>query len=185
MKPLTVIYWSRAFLGLVIGLLCGVYIFFSASTELASFYTLLTGLSFALLFYIATYYLLELRFFARVDTPSKIVRQGIGIYFFAWLVSWTLMVTLMAPSVSIGISYENGGLALGREFKVVAWDTSGSLVRTKNTTTASLLLSLLPQGDYVLELENVPEGYTASNQSLKLRWLQNQKLNFTLVSVPD
>ena len=131
MKPLTLIYWSRALLGLVIGIICGVYIFISASTELASFYTLLTGLSFALLFYIATYYLLKLKYFARVDNPSKIVRQGIGIYFFAWLVSWTLIVTLITSSASIAFQYENGDPVLEHKLKIkiIALDPHGKLIR--------------------------------------------------------
>ena len=185
MKPLTLIYWSRALLGLVIGIVCGFYIFLSASTELASFYTLLTGLSFALLFYIATYYLLKLKYFTRVETPSKIIRQGIGIYFFAWLVSWTLIVTLMTPSVSIDIRYENGDLVLEHEFKVEIYDAQGRLLKEKNTTTASLSMALLPQGEYVLELKNLPEDYVTSNQTMKLSWLQHQKLNLTLVEAPD
>jgi hypothetical protein len=109
MKPLNIIYWSRAALGIVIGILCGIYIYFSVSDELFSLFTLLTGVSFAMLFYLATYYVIKLKFFGRIEKPRKLVMQGIGIYFFAWIVAWTLIVTLLMPTVSISVYDTSSG----------------------------------------------------------------------------
>jgi hypothetical protein len=180
MKPLTTIYWTRAALGLVIGMLCAVYIYFSASTDLVSLYTLLTGISFAMLFYIATYYVIKSKFFARVEKQQKIVTQGIGIYFFAWIVSWTLIVTMLMPSVSVNIYVnDTGNPAEGQEFWVTARDNTGRLVQNKTTTSGTLIMALLPPGTYTFEL-----GDTGQSQELRVSWLQNLNVVFNVTPTP-
>lgn len=95
MKPLRLVYWIRACLGVVIGGLCALYNFFGPSSfppsDIADF---LRGLSFALLFYLATYYIIKLKFFTKVEKPQKLVTMGIGVYLLAWIISWSLFVSL-------------------------------------------------------------------------------------------
>ncbi|MDH5449112.1 MAG: hypothetical protein OEY24_07490 [Candidatus Bathyarchaeota archaeon] len=179
MKPLTTIYWTRAALGLVIGVLCTVYIYFSVSSDLISIYTLLTGISFAILFYLATYYVIKSKFFARVEKQQKIITQGIGIYFFAWIVSWTLIVTMLMPSASVNIYInDTGNLAEGQEFWVTARGSTGQLVQNKTTTSGTLRMALLPPGAYTFEL-----GNTNQSQELTLDWLQNLNVVFNVTPV--
>lgn len=174
MKPLTTIYWMRASLGVVIGILCGVYIYFSVSSEIVSLYTLITGISFALLFYIATFYILKSRFFGRVEKQSKLMTQGIGIYFFAWLVSWTLIVTLLMPSVSVNIYIEDTeNLVAGQTFWVTARNRAGQVVKNITTETGSLKMALLPPGTYTFNL-----GNTTQNQTKTIGWLQSLDVIF-------
>lgn len=193
MKPLTLIYWTRAALGLVIGLLCGIYIYYSATSELFNFFTLLTGISFAMLFYLATYYILKLKFYARVEKPSKLVRQGIGIYFFAWIVSWTLIVTLLMPTVSVNIYDSNSGdLVEDQEFFVLVRNAATSqLVRNitkrdfeKVTPLGSYRIALLPPGEYTFELA-ILGNFTieGQNHTLPIGWLGNLNVSFHVTPV--
>lgn len=85
MKPLTIVYWSRVGLGIVAALLC-------ALLALDSF---LSGLSFGILFYIITYYLLKRLFVAEVEKSSELFKMGIGAYFLSWIVAWVLFYTLL------------------------------------------------------------------------------------------
>jgi len=183
MKPLNIIYWTRAALGVVIGVLCAVYVYFSVTTELVSFYTLLTGISFAMLFYIATFYVIKFKFFTKVEKPSKLMMQGIGIYFFAWIVSWTLIVTLLMPSVSVSIYVDNtGSLAEGQEFWVVAENSVGQIVQNVSTTSGVLRMALLPPGSYTFRLEGNLTGYNVvnQNQTVTLDWLQSSDIIFNV-----
>ncbi len=91
MKILTIIYWSRAGLGVVAALLNVLY---DLSTRLLESGSLLRGLSFAMLIYILTYYVFKRLFISKVETPSKIFTTGIGVYFIVMIVSWTLFYTL-------------------------------------------------------------------------------------------
>lgn len=183
MKPLTLIYWIRAILGLVIGVLCGVYVYSMASVELTNFYSLLTGLSFAILFYIATYYIVKFKYFARVEKSSKLLTQGIGIYFFAWLVSWTLLTTLMMPSVSINIINDStGNLYGGEKFWVAAFNSNDQIVQNATTELGYLKMSLLLPGNYTLILGHGTEG-EISNQSLTLNWLEGTLREFNVTQL--
>lgn len=176
MKPLTIVYWSRAGLGLVIGMLCGLYVYFSVSTELRDIYTLVTGLSFAMLFYIATHYILKFKFSARVEKQSKLMTQGIGIYFFAWIVTWTLMVSLLLPTVSVRIVDKNTqDLLAGPEFWIAALDSENNVVKNLTTTSGTLKMSLLPPGDYTFKL-----GNTNQTQELTIGWLQSENVTFNV-----
>ncbi|MCW4052967.1 MAG: hypothetical protein NWE78_07155 [Candidatus Bathyarchaeota archaeon] len=188
MKLLTLIYWIRAALGLVIGLLCGLYIYYSDTSELFNFFTLLTGISFAMLFYLATYYVLKLKFYARVEKSSKLVRQGIGIYFFAWIVSWTLIVTLLMPTVSVNIyDSSSGNFVEDQEFFVLVRNAATSqLVRNitirdfeKVAPLGSYRITLLPPGEYTFELEIIGNFTIESqNHTLSIGWLDNLNVSF-------
>ena len=181
MKPLTMLYWIRAVLGIVIGLLSTAYITLGAAGELASIYTFLTGVSFALLFYIATYYVVKLKFAGKVEKASKLMTQGIGIYFFAWLVTWTLLVTLFTPAVMVNI-YNNGELADGQTFWVVARDGGGQVVRNVTTATGTLRMTLLSPGSYSFELGDMLENSTVEGQgqNVTLSWLQSASARFNV-----
>lgn len=171
-------------LGLVIGVLCGVYVYTSVAGELRDIYTLLTGLSFAMLFYIVTYYVLKLKFLSRVEKQSKLMTQGIGIYFFAWIVSWTLFVTMLMPSVSISIYLsENGELASGERFWIAALTDGGSVVQNVTTDTGTVKLSLLPPGGYTLTVTN--DNYSAENRFLTIDWVQSFDVRFNVTRVSE
>jgi hypothetical protein len=150
----------------------------SVTRELASFFTLLTGLSFAMLFYIATFYVIKLRFLGKVEKQSKLMTQGIGVYFFAWLVSWILVVSLMLPSASVSI-YLDGEPAGGRTFWVAARNAAGDVVQNATTTSGSLQIALLSPGTYKFEVGNVTGLHVVGQgQELTLGWLQSPVVVF-------
>lgn len=183
MKPLTLIYWMRAILGVVIGGLCSLYVYSSVAEELASLYTLLTGVSFALLFYMVTYYVIKFVFLAKVEKQSKLMTQGIGIYFFAWVVSWTLIVTLLLPSVTVSIySDDTGNLVVGEDFWVATWNSLGDVVQNVTVSSGSSRVALLSPGTYMFELGGDLSGYEVvnQNQTLMLGWLESPQLTFNL-----
>jgi hypothetical protein len=185
MKPLSVIYWARAGLGVIIGVLCAVYLYLSVSRELGSLFTLLTGLSFAMLFYIATFYVIKLKFLGKVDKQSKLMTQGIGIYFFAWLVSWVLVVSLLLPSVSVSV-YASGGFTEDRKIWVAARNTDGGVVQNVTTTISSFKMALLPPGNYTFQLGGNFENETVmgQDQELTLEWMQSYTVVFNITQNP-
>jgi membrane associated rhomboid family serine protease len=88
MKPLTVLYWGRVGLGVVAGLLCA----------LLRLDSLLSAISFGILFYILTYYIIKSQLAAKVEKKSELFKMGIFVYFMAWIVGWILFNTLLTPS---------------------------------------------------------------------------------------
>ena len=94
MRPLTIIYWSRLALAVVAGAISTwVTLAFGGDRGIN---TILNGLTIALLVYLVTYYAVYKPMFKnKVEKQSKLMTQGIGIYFFAWLVSWILIYTLI------------------------------------------------------------------------------------------
>lgn len=88
MNPLNVIYWTRFLLGIVAALTSA--LLSSAIRE----FSLLNGISIALLVYIITYYVYKAMFLAKVEKASKIFTTGVGIYFLSWLVVWVLLYTI-------------------------------------------------------------------------------------------
>jgi hypothetical protein len=144
---------------------------------------LFTGVSLALAFYVITYYIVKLRFFARVEKQSKLMTQGIGIYFFAWIVSWILIVTLLLPSLTVSV-YANGELLEGQQFWVVAYNNAGNPVQNITTITGRLKMALMPPGDYTFELGGNLTGYIIVNQneSVSLTWLESGSLEFNINS---
>jgi hypothetical protein len=92
MRPLTIIYWTRLALAVVAG---GISTWVTLLFGERGINTFLNGLTVALLVYLITYYLVfKPTFKNKVEKQSKLMTQGIGIYFFAWLVSWILIYTL-------------------------------------------------------------------------------------------
>ena len=90
LKPLNVIYWSRVGFGVLAALICVLLIDVEEVTN-----PLINGMSIGILVYIITYYILKLRFMARVENPTKVFTMGIGAYFITWIVAWGLLNTLM------------------------------------------------------------------------------------------
>jgi hypothetical protein len=91
-KPLVIIYWLRLVLGIVAG---------SVSTLLAllsdelSYTTFINGITVALAIHLVSYYILKAKFATKVEKQSKIMTQGIGIYFLTWVVFWILIYSIM------------------------------------------------------------------------------------------
>lgn len=57
--------------------------------------TLLNGITTALLIYLISYYVMKTKFANKVEKPSKIMTMGIFIYFFTWLVTWVLTMSIL------------------------------------------------------------------------------------------
>jgi len=96
METLNFIYWCRVGFGAIAGIVCVVGWALTGSL----FGSVIQGVSFALIFYIITYYILKSKFITKVEKPTKIVTMGIGAYFLTWIVSWTLILTLvLSPTV--------------------------------------------------------------------------------------
>jgi hypothetical protein len=92
-RPLATIYWTRLVLAVVAA---------AISTEVTLAFgerglnTFINGLTIALLVYLVTYYVFfKVRFKNKVEKQSKLMTQGIGIYFFAWLVSWVVIYSIV------------------------------------------------------------------------------------------
>ncbi|MCW3977896.1 MAG: hypothetical protein NWE77_08185 [Candidatus Bathyarchaeota archaeon] len=88
MKPLKLIYWSRASLGVGAAFLCLLLNIFSPGLSIFS------SLSVALIVYMVAYYIFKWKFIALVEKPSKIATTGIGAYFVTWIVGFGLFYTL-------------------------------------------------------------------------------------------
>jgi len=96
MKPSESLYWIRAGLGIAIGALTALY-------DLATGWSLtnnglgdlFTGVAFALMFFIITYYVLRLYYSDKFKKKSKVMSTGIGIYFLLWIVVWILATTFI------------------------------------------------------------------------------------------
>jgi predicted permease len=94
MKPLEALYWLRFILGIVAALVCVGYeqAVGLISTEF-NLVILFNGISFALIVYILSYYVIKPKFILKVDKPQKVFTTGIGIYFLSWLVFWVFFYT--------------------------------------------------------------------------------------------
>ena len=91
MEPLKILYWSRVGLGVLAALICTLLRIVGGVGVIDDF---ISGLSFGILFYILTYYLLKRQFAVQIEKPSKVLTMGIGVYFMSWIVSWGLFYTL-------------------------------------------------------------------------------------------
>ena len=92
MRPLVFIYWSRLALAIVAAAISTVVALAFAERGLNTFFN---GLTIALLVYLVTYYVVYKPMYKnKVEKQSKLMSQGIGVYFFAWLVSWILIYTI-------------------------------------------------------------------------------------------
>jgi hypothetical protein len=96
MKPSQSLYWIRASLGVVIGAITALYDYATGLAKPSSdLNNLFTGLSFALIFFIITYYILKLRYIGKFEKKSKLITTGIGTYFLLWIVVWVLLHTII------------------------------------------------------------------------------------------
>ncbi len=92
MGILTRIYWTRFLLGILAGFICTLYnVFVEQPIDVFSF---MTGITFALLIYLLSYYAFKSAYFTKVEKPIKLITAGIGIYFITWIVCWTLFWTI-------------------------------------------------------------------------------------------
>ncbi|HVP41549.1 MAG TPA: hypothetical protein VMS95_06320 [Candidatus Krumholzibacteriaceae bacterium] len=97
MKPSASLYWIRALLGVTIGVLDALYDYFAGvlSQMTFSINDFFTGLAFALLFFIITYYVLKIFYGDKFQKKSKILSTGIGTYFLLWIVTWVLVDSMI------------------------------------------------------------------------------------------
>ena len=92
MRPLVTIYWTRLVLAIVAAAISTVVALALGERGLNTF---LNGLTIALLVYLITYYLVFKPLYTnKVEKQSKLMTQGIGIYFLTWLVSWILIYSI-------------------------------------------------------------------------------------------
>lgn len=94
MTLLEKIYWLKLVLGIIAALASTGYTKVANEVTISTF---IYGLNIALIVYLASYYVLRMKFAYKVP-PSKIFTTGIGVYFLAWLVFWVLLYTIMAGS---------------------------------------------------------------------------------------
>jgi len=94
MKPLEVLYWLRFVLGVVAALVCVGY---DLAMNIIGNNTrvLTTGIAFAFIIYVLSYYMIKPRFLLKVGNPQKVLTTGIGIYILSWLVFWALLYTMI------------------------------------------------------------------------------------------
>ena len=103
MKPSTSLYWVRALLGVTIGALDALFDYYSGvlSQTVFSINDFFTGLAFALLFFIITYYVLKIFYSDKFQKKSKILSTGIGTYFLLWIVAWVLIDSVIRAYTSV------------------------------------------------------------------------------------
>jgi hypothetical protein len=94
MKPLEVLYWLRFALGVVAALVCVGYDL-AANIIGNNIRVLTTGMAFAFIIYMLSYYVVKPKFLLKVDNPQKILTTGVGIYILSWLVFWALLYTII------------------------------------------------------------------------------------------
>ena len=102
MKTLNVIYCIRIGLGIIAALINALVIDLKVGDPL------ITGISLGMIFYIVTYYILKWQFLNKVEKPPKIFTMGIGAYFLAFILCWTLFITpfLTPPTATFTITPE-------------------------------------------------------------------------------
>jgi hypothetical protein len=98
-NPLVVIYWIRVALGIVAAAISAIIATFFEATE---FNTFLNGITIALAIYLISYYVLKAKFMNKVEKQSKIMTQGIFMYFIAWAVFFILIYSIIVgpPAVA-------------------------------------------------------------------------------------
>jgi hypothetical protein len=96
-NPLVVLYWIRVALGIVAAAISAIIATFFEATE---FNTFLNGITIALAIYLISYYVLKAKFMNKVEKQSKIMTQGIFMYFIAWAVFFILIYSIIkAPAL--------------------------------------------------------------------------------------
>ena len=182
MKPLNLLYSIRIGLGIAAGLICTLDNYFRQipGDKLGDISIFLTGLSYALLFYVLSYYALKRRFIKKVEKPSKVFTMGIGGYFLTWIVAWMLFFTLVQPyvhnvavvnvtvsptnvyggqPVNIAVTVRNKG-SFTENFKVIAYYDNTHIENTTVTSLAPNTQTIVtfnwnttgvPSGNYIIK----------------------------------
>ncbi|MEM1589040.1 MAG: hypothetical protein QW175_01300 [Candidatus Bathyarchaeia archaeon] len=98
MKPLEALYWFRFALGIVAALICAGY---DLATNIVgdNLRVLTTGIAFAFIVYVLSYYVVKPKLLWKVDNPQKIFTTGMGVYILSWLVFWVLLYTILATNI--------------------------------------------------------------------------------------
>ena len=92
MNPLVTIYWTRVALSLVAAAISAFIATAQSDTDL---YTFVNGITIALLVYLLSYYAIKAKYVNRVEKKSKIMTQGIFMYFIAWAVFFILFYSIL------------------------------------------------------------------------------------------
>jgi len=144
MIPMSIIYWTRALLGIVAALICTLFI------GLLGDISIFNGISIALLVYIISYYVYKPLFTSKVEKASKLFTTGVGVYFLTWLVMFTLFFTLLGPSVTITSPAANVAFRAGDTVTLTATITnqvgvsfSGAFVTFTTPSNASVQARVL------------------------------------------
>ncbi len=101
MKTLVKIYWIRLGLGISSAVLSALYSWAAGvfqqtvDKRIGDITVLLNSVSITLLVYLVSYYAIKAKFGSQVEKPSKLLTMGIGVYFLAWIVFWTLLYTIL------------------------------------------------------------------------------------------
>jgi len=82
--PLSLIYWIKAGLGILVALIC-----------VLIWANMITGIGIGAMAYILSDKILRQMFIERVDKPSTVTKTGIGIYILTWVFFWALLFTLL------------------------------------------------------------------------------------------
>jgi len=97
-KPLVTIYWIRLALSITAATISTIVATLQNETDL---YTFVNGITIALLIYLLSYYALKAKFMNKVEKQSKIMTQGIFMYFIAWAVFFILFYSILKGPVLI------------------------------------------------------------------------------------
>jgi hypothetical protein len=95
-RPLVTIYWARLALSIVAAAIGAIVDLYQDVSDFGSF---TTGVAIALLIYLLSYYGLKAKFMNKVEKQSKIVSQGIFMYFMAWAVFFILFYSILKGPV--------------------------------------------------------------------------------------
>jgi hypothetical protein len=149
MNPISIIYWSRALLGVVAALVCTLFI------GLLGDISIFNGISIALLIYIISYYVYKSIFITKVEKASKLFSIGVGAYFLTWIVTFTLFFTLLGPTLTITSPAANRVLEAGETITIAATITNqfgnpftGANVTANSPNTTLIQLTEISPGTY-------------------------------------
>ena len=92
MKPLVIIYWLRLLMGVIAA---GISTAVTTMHDEISYTVFMNGITIALAIYLVSYYLLKAKFGTQLEKKSKLMTQGIGVYFFTWIVFWVLTYSIL------------------------------------------------------------------------------------------
>jgi O-antigen ligase len=90
------IYWSRLALAVVAAAISTVVAVVQGVGEPGDYSRFLNGVTIALLVYLVTYWIIYKTYFKnKIEKQTKLMTQGIGIYFIAWALFWILFYTIV------------------------------------------------------------------------------------------